>query len=105
MQEKDLRVIEKFKLLVSQKVKVLELRVFGSRARGDASPESDLDVLIVVDHLEHSLEKYISNCAWEAGFPEDIIIMPIAISIDTLKNSPIRESVFIKNIYREGVAV
>jgi len=105
MQEKDLRVIEKFKLLVSQKVKVLELRVFGSRARGDASPESDLDVLIVVDHLDHSLEKYISNCAWEAGFPEDIIIMPIAISIDTLKNSPIRESVFIKNIYREGVAV
>ena len=33
MQEKDLRVIEKFKSLVSQKVKVLELRVFGSRAR------------------------------------------------------------------------
>ncbi len=42
MQEKDLRVVEKFKLLVSQKVKVLELRVFGSRARGAATEESDL---------------------------------------------------------------
>ncbi|NCO67193.1 MAG: hypothetical protein GW873_01355 [Nitrospirae bacterium] len=41
MQEKDLRVIEKFKSLVSQKVKVLELRVFGSRVRGDANPESE----------------------------------------------------------------
>src|SRR4030042_5271908 len=105
MQEKDLRVIEKFKLLVSQKVKVIEIRVFGSRARGDATEYSDLDVLVVVDHLDHTVEKYISDCAWEAGFPEDIIIMPIAISVDTLKNSPIRESGFIKNIYREGVAV
>ncbi|MEW6417821.1 MAG: nucleotidyltransferase domain-containing protein [Nitrospirota bacterium] len=78
---------------------------FGSRARGDATEYSDLDVLIVVDHLDHAIEKYISDCAWEAGFPEDIIVMPIAISIDMLKNSPIRESVFIKNIYREGVAV
>ncbi|MFZ3123256.1 MAG: nucleotidyltransferase domain-containing protein [Thermodesulfovibrionales bacterium] len=105
MREKDLRVIERFKLLVSQKVKVLELRVFGSRARGDASPESDLDVLVVVDHLDHSIEKYISDCAWEAGFHEDVLIMPVAVSMDTVKNSPLSESVFIKNVYREGVAV
>ncbi|MDP2755947.1 MAG: nucleotidyltransferase domain-containing protein [Nitrospirota bacterium] len=105
MQEKDLRVIEKFKLLVSQKVKVLEIRVFGSRARGDATAESDLDVLVVVDHLDYTIERYISDCAWEAGFPEDVIIMPVAISLDTLKNSPIRESVFIKNVYQEGITV
>jgi len=105
MQEKDLRVLEKFKSLVSQKVKVLEIRVFGSRAREDASPESDLDVLVVVDYLDHSIERYISDCAWEAGFPEDVIIMPVAISLDTLKNSPIRESVFIKNVYQEGITV
>jgi hypothetical protein len=30
--------------------------------------------------------------------------MPVAISLDTLRNSPIRESVFIKNVYREGIA-
>jgi predicted nucleotidyltransferase len=105
MKEKDLKVIEKFKSLVSQRVKVLELRVFGSRARGDADPESDLDVLVVVDHLDHSIEKYISNCAWEAGFHEDVLIMPVAVSIDAIKHSPLSESVFIKNVYREGVPV
>ncbi len=105
MQEKDIKVIEKFKSLVSQRVKVHEVKVFGSRARGDASPESDLDVLVVVDYLDHEAEKYISDCAWEAGFPEDIVVMPIVISLDSLKNSPIRESVFIKNVYREGVTV
>jgi predicted nucleotidyltransferase len=105
MQEKDLKIIEKFKSLVSQKVNVHEIRVFGSRARGAATEASDLDVLVVVDHLDHETERYVSDCAWEAGFPEDIVVMPIVISLDTLKNSPIRESVFIKNVYREGIAV
>lgn len=105
MMKRDLEIVEKFRDLVSQKVKVHELRVFGSRARGDAVAESDLDVLIVVNHLDHSIERYISDCAWEAGFPEDIVVMPVAISIDAIKNSPIRKSVFIRKIYHEGIAV
>src|SRR3989337_2053572 len=105
MRENDIKIIEKFKVLVSMRVKVHEVRVFGSRARGDATEESDLDVLVVVDYLDHSIEKYISDCAWETGFSENIIIMPIAITLDTLKNSPIRESAFMKNVYREGITV
>lgn len=105
MLEREIKIIEKFKALVSMRVKVHEVRVFGSRARGDATEESDLDVLVVVDYLDHSIERYISDCAWESGFSENIIIMPIAISIDTLKNSPIRKSSFIKNVYREGITV
>ena len=105
MQDKELKVLEKFKSLVSQRTKVHEIRAFGSRVRGDAAEYSDLDVFVVVDNLDHALEKYISECAWEAGFPEDIIVIPVAIGIDMLKNSPMRESVFIKNVYLEGVAV
>lgn len=105
MQEKDCRVIEKFKALVFERVKVHEVRVFGSRVRGDATVESDLDVLVVVDYLDYKTEKYISDCAWEAGFHEDVLIMPVAVSMDAVKHSPLSESVFIRNVYREGVAV
>lgn len=105
MNDKDLEIAERFRELVSRRVKIHELRVFGSRARGDTSPESDLDLLVVVEQLDHSIERYISDCAWEAGFPEDVIVVPVIISLDTLRNSPIKESVFIKNVYREGIAV
>ena len=39
MNDKDLQIVERFRELVSKKVKIHELKVFGSRARGDANPE------------------------------------------------------------------
>lgn len=53
MLEKELKIVETFKQLVTRQVKVHEVRVFGSRARGDATEYSDLDVLVVVDQLDH----------------------------------------------------
>lgn len=104
MEEKDKKIVEHFRDLVSRKVKVQEIIVFGSRARGTATKDSDLDILVVVDKPDHFTERYISDCAWEAGFPEDVIVMPVVISLEALKNSPIRSSAFIRNVYSEGVA-
>lgn len=105
LNERDLSIAEKIKDMVSQKVKVHEVRIFGSRARGTTMEESDLDILIIVDFLTHAIEKYISDCAWEIGFANDVIVVPITISQDTLKNSAIRKSVFLKNVYNEGVLI
>ena len=103
MTDKEIRVIERFHTLVIRKINVFEIRVFGSRARGTASDYSDLDILIVVDKLDYEIERYISDCAWRAGFDDDIIVMPIAITLEALTKSPLKESAFIKNIYRDGV--
>ena len=105
MKKNDKRVIILFKSLLEQKLKIHEIRVFGSRARGDESEDSDLDVLVVTDILNHSIEKTISDCAWEAGFYNDIVIVPVPITINSLRNSPLRESVFIQNVYKDGIAL
>lgn len=105
MNDRDLKIVQKLKRLISQRAKIHDVRFFGSRARGDATDDSDLDVFIVMDELNHDIDYYISDCAWEAGFPEDVIVMPFAISLDDLKNSPMRSSIFIENVYREGIVV
>jgi len=105
MEDKIRIVAERFKNLLSQGLKAHEIMVFGSRARGDASDASDLDIFIVVDYLDHSVEKFISDCAWTAGFENDIVIVPVAISRDALTKTPLKASVFIRNVYSEGVAV
>ncbi|MBF0337725.1 MAG: nucleotidyltransferase domain-containing protein [Nitrospirae bacterium] len=105
MEQKIVDIIDRFKTLLSDRIMVCEIRVFGSRARGDSTQYSDLDVLVVVDKYNPQTDNVISDCAWEAGFPDDIVIVPIVITTDDLKNSPIRESSFIRTVYREGVLV
>lgn len=73
----------KFKELVVCKVPVKDVMVFGSRARGDSVKESDLDILVTVSHFNQEIDHYISDCAWEAGFPEDVVIVPIVVDQHT----------------------
>jgi predicted nucleotidyltransferase len=62
-------VLDRFKALLSERVGLHSLVMFGSRARGDADLDSDLDVLVVLDSQPTDRGRdLISDCAWEAGF-------------------------------------
>ena len=82
MNRKDLALARSFKQLIQQRIRPLDMRVFGSRARGDAAPDSDLDVFVVVEHATSDIERYISDCVWEAGFARDVVIVPVVVGKD-----------------------
>lgn len=104
MNRNDLAIARSFKHLVQKRVNPLSVRVFGSRARGDAAPDSDLDVFILVEHTTPDIERYISDCAWEAGFAKDVVVVPVVVDSDRIKG-PLKESIFILNVSREGIEV
>ena len=58
-------ILDKFKSLLLNRVAINKLVLFGSRARGDADPFSDVDVLVILEGApgEEAFD-YISDCAW-----------------------------------------
>jgi len=106
MNEMDYKILEQFKRkMLENHIPVCEMVVFGSRARGDAHPDSDLDVLVVVDERNPKLREKVSDCAWEVGFEWDIYIQSILRTKEEIEIGPEKSSLFIQSIRREGIRV
>lgn len=106
MAEQDRVVIERFKkLMLERGVPLHSTVLFGSRARGDHTPDSDYDVLVVVEQLDQTIQKTISYCAWETGFEDCLLIVPVAVTRDEIEHSPFRSSLFMQAIREEGITV
>ena len=77
---------------------------FGSRARGDADPQSDMDVVVILDGVaDNDTKNYVSDCAWEAGFEHGIVVVPVVFTRNEWKNGPERQSLFVQAVETEGV--
>lgn len=105
MTENDRSIAVTFKQRLTSVVELVEVRVFGSRARGDADEHSDLDVFVEVERLDKRLKERILDIAWEVGFENFLVIAPLIFSRDELENTPLRSSPIVKAIAEEGVPV
>jgi predicted nucleotidyltransferase len=54
-----------------------DLRVFGSRARGVAAPDSDLDIFIEVEEITPEVRRRISDTAWQLSCEMDRVIATV----------------------------
>jgi predicted nucleotidyltransferase len=96
-------ILDAFITLVREKIRIHRVVLFGSRARGDAEPDSDMDVLVIIDELTDEKEDYISECAWKAGFEYGIVLVPVVFSVDEWESGPERFSLLAEAIRSEGV--
>ena len=104
--DEDRLVVERFKrLMLERGVPVHSTVLFGSRARGDRNPDSDYDVLVVVGKLDRTIRRTISGCAWEAGFEDCLVIVPVVMTKDEMEHSPLRSSLLMQAVREEGVPV
>lgn len=103
--EQDRGLAQTLKARLSQRVPILDFRIFGSRARGNAAPDSDLDVFVVIPERNHAHEATISDISWEVGFDHRVIILPLVVSQVELRETALRSAPIVENILREGISV
>ncbi len=85
---------------LGQPVKVI---MYGSQARGDATKESDIDLLVILPAIGTNTRKLVSDVAWEVGFEAGKVISTISTTQNKIKRYSFLP--FYKNVKREGIAV
>lgn len=105
MEEKDYKIARELKNRLSQVVHIIDFRIFGSRARGDADEYSDMDIFLELDFINKEKKEMISDIVWEVGFNNFIVISPLFFTKEEIENSPLRSSPIVKNIMEEGIKI
>lgn len=105
MNAADRDIAQELRQRLAQRVKIEDFRVFGSRARGEATPDSDLDIYLVVTELTPALRRWIDEIAWKVGFERDRVISTLVTTRRGLEHGPFGAQPVVRTIEREDIPV
>lgn len=105
MTNNDYEIARELKAMLAEHALLTDFRVFGSRARGEAGDESDMDVFVEVETLTPEIKELIHETTWSVGFKNYMVISPLIVSRFEVEETALRSSSIIRNICREGIPV
>lgn len=96
----------KKRLFTAFGARLVELRLFGSVARGEATEGSDVDLLVVLDRVTSSHERFVAmDAVIDAGLAHELVLEPTVLGADELAFLRKRETAFVQALDREGISL
>ncbi len=96
------KIVEELREKIQEKYPILEFRVFGSSARGEAKKGSDIDVWVCLVKLNREIEEALFDIAYDMELKHDCLIDLIAVSEQDLKGkigtTPIQQTIFSEGV-------
>jgi len=86
--------------------RLLELRLFGSVARGEAGRESDVDLLVVLDRVNTFHDRIVAmDAVIGVGMERDFLFEPMVLDADELALLRRRETAIARALDGDGVSL
>lgn len=96
------QIVTELKQRVTAKYPVLEMRVFGSVARGEDTPDSDIDIFVRLPTVTRSIEEDLFDTAYDIELKYNCLIDMIILSDNMLRTYAEQAPIY-QNIAREGI--
>ena len=97
------RAVYKLKNILSTNYKLTQIKLFGSKAKGNYSDESDIDLLIVLDNYDWKIENEIYEICFEIGLEYDVLLSPVIFSKKEFDDNLTKITPFYKFVTEEGI--
>ena len=99
------RMILEFVHLLEERFGALirSILIFGSKARGDSTPDSDFDVLVVVDSDDWQMHKQIRYLAADICLKYGLELSPRVWSVTHRQEMEELQPLLYQNILRDGI--
>ena len=82
---------------------LVSVRLFGSRARGTATEESDVDVLVIVRKLDRDVSRRIAEESLEVDLAYDTNLSATVMSTEEYETHRRWRTLFYRDVERESV--
>jgi len=97
------RALKELRENLVAKYPINDIRLYGSKARGEGREDSDLDVMIEIPEYNRAIVAEIDNIIYRINLENDVFISALVFGKDELEEGPMSEAPIYKVIQREGV--
>lgn len=97
-------IVRQIKQVIHQTDPTATAILYGSEARGDARPDSDIDVLVLLEGDKRDLhrESEVSGALYEVELATGVLVSPMIMLRSQWENRPFKTPFYI-NVMNEGV--
>jgi predicted nucleotidyltransferase len=104
--ERDRRCLTEAAATLKSKLPVERVILFGSKARGDAAADSDIDLLVLTSRpVTPELREALSDLAFQVSLRNDAVLSFIAASSQEWDNGLLRYTLIHQEVERDGCEI